>query len=194
MDKHAATINRLHRLIVSSEVRNTARALRIGRILVRQKERCGHGTFMRWVADNCEFSYMQAWKYLKIAEYATERPGEVKTVLTLPLMRAYEVAGVGSGPAADPTPVRRYMPYAAACTAPKTTGFDLRCGDALEVLRTLEAGTVQVCVTSPPYYRRREYGHASELGQDARSVSTWLIWSPSSPKCGVSCGTTESSG
>jgi DNA modification methylase len=37
-------------------------------------------------------------------------------------------------------------------------------GDALEVLRTLEAGTVQTCVTSPPYYGLRDYGVAGQIG------------------------------
>ena len=38
------------------------------------------------------------------------------------------------------------------------------CGDALEVLRGMEPGSVQVCVTSPPYWGLRDYGHAGQLG------------------------------
>jgi len=30
-------------------------------------------------------------------------------------------------------------------------------GDCLDVLRTLEAGSVQTCVTSPPYFGLRSY-------------------------------------
>lgn len=37
-------------------------------------------------------------------------------------------------------------------------------GDCLEVLRTLEAGTVQTCVTSPPYYGLRNYGVEGQIG------------------------------
>lgn len=33
-------------------------------------------------------------------------------------------------------------------------------GDNLKTLQTLEAGTVQTCVTSPPYYGLRDYGTA----------------------------------
>ncbi len=42
--------------------------------------------------------------------------------------------------------------------------IDLRCGDALEVLRTLPAGRVRCCVTSPPYWGLRDYGVAGQLG------------------------------
>ena len=38
------------------------------------------------------------------------------------------------------------------------------CGDALEQLRTLDASSVHTCVTSPPYYGLRDYGHAGQIG------------------------------
>lgn len=37
-------------------------------------------------------------------------------------------------------------------------------GDALEVLRTLPAQSVHMCVTSPPYYGLRDYGVAGQIG------------------------------
>lgn len=37
-------------------------------------------------------------------------------------------------------------------------------GDALETLRTLPAQSVQTCVTSPPYFGLRDYGHAGQVG------------------------------
>lgn len=37
-------------------------------------------------------------------------------------------------------------------------------GDALEEMRKLEAGSVQACVTSPPYWGLRDYGVAGQLG------------------------------
>ena len=40
----------------------------------------------------------------------------------------------------------------------------LLCGDALEVLRSLPAESVQCCVTSPPYWGLRDYGVAGQLG------------------------------
>lgn len=38
------------------------------------------------------------------------------------------------------------------------------CGDALEVLRGMEAGSVDCCVTSPPYWGLRDYGVDGQLG------------------------------
>lgn len=40
-------------------------------------------------------------------------------------------------------------------------------GDALAVLRTLPAGLVHCCVTSPPYWGLRDYGVADQLGLES---------------------------
>ena len=40
-------------------------------------------------------------------------------------------------------------------------------GDALMTLRTLEADSVDCCVTSPPYWGLRDYGHADQIGVEA---------------------------
>lgn len=36
-------------------------------------------------------------------------------------------------------------------------GIDVYCGDASAVLKTLPDGSVQCCVTSPPYWGLRQY-------------------------------------
>lgn len=38
------------------------------------------------------------------------------------------------------------------------------CGDALEVLKTLENESVQCCITSLPYFCLRDYGHEGQIG------------------------------
>lgn len=40
-------------------------------------------------------------------------------------------------------------------------------GDCLEVLRGLPDASVQCCVTSPPYYGLRDYGHAGQIGLES---------------------------
>jgi DNA modification methylase len=40
-------------------------------------------------------------------------------------------------------------------------------GDCLETLRRMPDGLVQTCVTSPPYYGLRDYGHAGQIGLEA---------------------------
>jgi DNA modification methylase len=46
----------------------------------------------------------------------------------------------------------------------------LICGDALATLRTLPAGSAQCCVTSPPYWNLRDYGHAEQLGRERNAA------------------------
>lgn len=38
------------------------------------------------------------------------------------------------------------------------------CGDAAECLKTLPQGSVNMCVTSPPYYGLRDYGESGQIG------------------------------
>ncbi len=40
-------------------------------------------------------------------------------------------------------------------------------GDCIEQLATVEAESVQCCVTSPPYWGLRDYGHAGQIGLEA---------------------------
>jgi DNA modification methylase len=42
----------------------------------------------------------------------------------------------------------------------------IHCGEALAVLRTLPDTMADACVTSPPYWRMRDYGHADQLGME----------------------------
>ena len=46
------------------------------------------------------------------------------------------------------------------------TSWKVLQGDALEVLKTLEDESVQMCVTSPPYYGLRDYGTGKWVGGD----------------------------
>jgi DNA modification methylase len=40
-------------------------------------------------------------------------------------------------------------------------------GDVLDVLRTLPDGSIHCCVTSPPYFGLRDYGHEGQIGLEA---------------------------
>jgi len=39
-------------------------------------------------------------------------------------------------------------------------------GDSLEVLRTMESGSIDMCITSPPYWGLRDYGVDGQIGQE----------------------------
>ena len=43
-------------------------------------------------------------------------------------------------------------------------GLDLRIGDCLESLRAMPDASAQTCVTSPPYFGLRDYGHEGQIG------------------------------
>jgi DNA modification methylase len=42
--------------------------------------------------------------------------------------------------------------------------YQLLQGDCLDILPTLEAGSVQCVVTSPPYFGLRNYNHDDQIG------------------------------
>ena len=44
--------------------------------------------------------------------------------------------------------------------------LEILTGDCRETLKTLPAASVQCCVTSPPYWGLRDYGHADQIGQE----------------------------
>jgi hypothetical protein len=46
-------------------------------------------------------------------------------------------------------------------------GLEIHCGDCRDILPTLEAGSVQCCVSSPPYWGLRDYGTAQWEGGEA---------------------------
>lgn len=45
--------------------------------------------------------------------------------------------------------------------------FRILVGDCRESLRSMPAGSAQCCVTSPPYYGLRDYGHVGQIGLEA---------------------------
>lgn len=46
-------------------------------------------------------------------------------------------------------------------------------GDALQQLRKLPTGSVETCITSPPYYQLRDYGVGGQLGLEP-TVTDWV--------------------
>ena len=47
---------------------------------------------------------------------------------------------------------------------PAKVHVQLCCGDVLDVLRTVPSESVHCCITSPPYYRLRDYGVDGQIG------------------------------
>jgi len=53
--------------------------------------------------------------------------------------------------------------------------IQLYCGDCLDILPTLEAGSVDLIVTSPPYWNLREYSHWPEYEHYLASLRQWVF-------------------
>jgi site-specific DNA-methyltransferase (adenine-specific) len=51
--------------------------------------------------------------------------------------------------------------------APGVGGVSVLVGDSRKLLPTLPSESVNCCVTSPPYWGLRDYGHADQIGQEA---------------------------
>lgn len=49
-------------------------------------------------------------------------------------------------------------------TKVQMSSFEVLIGDCRETLKTLNDGSVQCCVTSPPYFGLRDYGHDGQIG------------------------------
>lgn len=58
--------NRLHREIQSLEVDAKNKAAQIGEMLTREKKKAGHGNWIKWVEDNCDFTRQHADNYIKV--------------------------------------------------------------------------------------------------------------------------------
>lgn len=43
-------------------------------------------------------------------------------------------------------------------------GFEIACQKAIDYLKTLPDNSIQSCITSPPYYKQRDYGHTEQIG------------------------------
>ncbi len=50
------------------------------------------------------------------------------------------------------------------CTAGPYPMINIHIGDCLDVLLNLRSGRFQACITSPPYFRQRDYGMAGQIG------------------------------
>ena len=48
----------------------------------------------------------------------------------------------------------------------ETVGNQIFCGDALAILQKLPSKKVDCIVTSPPYYKQRDYDHALQIGKE----------------------------
>lgn len=90
-------INRLHTEIVSAAKSSLTKAIRIGELLARQKEKLQHGQWLPWLKSNASFSERTAQNYLRVFE----RRKELKSASVADLGEAYRLLAPPSEPAND---------------------------------------------------------------------------------------------
>jgi site-specific DNA-methyltransferase (adenine-specific) len=106
-----------------------------------------------------------------------ERRGEVVCTDPAPALSDAESVAAINRAFGDPAPARRdegsASPDGANAGADRTpgirdpaAGYQVIPGDARRVLPTLAGESMHCCVTSPPYFRHRDYGVAGQIGQE----------------------------
>ena len=58
------------------------------------------------------------------------------------------------------------------------SNYKILIGDCRETLKTLPAQSINTCVTSPPYFGLRDYGHEGQMGaeptpDESRALLEW---------------------
>lgn len=69
--------------------------------------------------------------------------------------------------ARPPSPPSLVTPIGQSLASPPGCALSVLVGDCRAILRSLPSESVQCCVTSPPYWGLRDYGHADQIGQEA---------------------------
>ena len=69
--------------------------------------------------------------------------------------------------ARPPSPPSLVTPVGQSLASPPGCALSVLVGDCRAILRSLPSESVQCCVTSPPYWGLRDYGHADQIGQEA---------------------------
>jgi hypothetical protein len=78
----ATRVNELQGEIVRSAQNMVQYAIEIGNILVEVKKSLGHGEFLPWVANNCDFRIRMAQNYMRLSENA-QRVAHLEGVTSL---------------------------------------------------------------------------------------------------------------
>jgi hypothetical protein len=97
----AQEINSEHEQCVNSMRAGLEHAIRAGELLSQAKAACQHGTWVQWIADNCQFTPRQAQRYMLVAERKDELLAKTTHVSHLSFRGALALL---AEPQAEPVP------------------------------------------------------------------------------------------
>jgi hypothetical protein len=63
-----ARVNNEHRQVKECVIKGAQHAVKAGELLWEAKRKAGHGQWLEWIAENCEFSERTAQLYMKLAD------------------------------------------------------------------------------------------------------------------------------
>ena len=152
LEQAAGEINQLCKRV-------TGDVIRIGDILLQVKTEQGHGKFCKWVEQSFPFSHKQATRYMNLAIFDKSQANRDK-LSNMALSEAYDFVANAQKQSSQQK-LNKSVSSAACNLSPNECLIQ---GDAIKMLRTLPDNSAHVCVTSPPYWRQRDYGLAGQYG------------------------------
>jgi hypothetical protein len=84
----AARIAAEHRAFVAAVKRGLEHAIAAGHLLIKAKDRLGHGEWLPWLSDHCQVPERTAQLYMRLARHAPELARKSATVADLTLREA----------------------------------------------------------------------------------------------------------
>lgn len=74
VDPVVTKINRLHQECCASMRTTLQKAIALGKLLVTQKEKCGHGKWLPWIEANLKFGERQVQRYIRCYDNREKLP------------------------------------------------------------------------------------------------------------------------
>jgi len=102
----ASEITRLHGEIESSLNRSVERAIRIGELLLAEKQRLGHGKFLPWIKSSLPFTERTAQKYMQVYSGQADLKCESGSYLTDAYRLTAPKARPSQGPPGSRSPLK----------------------------------------------------------------------------------------
>jgi hypothetical protein len=84
----AARIAAEHRAFVAAVKRGLEHAIAAGHLLIKAKDRLGHGKWLPWLSDHCQVPERTAQLYMRLARHAPELARKSATVADLTVREA----------------------------------------------------------------------------------------------------------
>jgi Protein of unknown function (DUF3102) len=102
----ADRLNHEHRQVKECAIKGAHHAVKAGELLWEAKRKAGHGRWLDWLAENCEFAERTAQVYMKLANELPQRANP-QSIADMTLTGAIKMIESLKGPEEDPIPKGR---------------------------------------------------------------------------------------